>query len=199
MPVAASQPVAGLLLPVAGPARVIQVGAKAVPGGSCWPVRWVDTIDGDQVAWCGERRNLVALPVNASAWMLAARLGCADLADRIGLNGDLLLAGIDRDGRAADAPDAVMQAAHRAGLHHRPVGCCRRRRRDRHRAQRRPDTPHGLDHGTVGAHLPPRVVGSDADLEPTAPAARVTPVRGVLQPAPPAPGHRRCPTPRAAA
>lgn len=118
VPVAASQPVAGLLLPVAGPALVIQVGAEAAPGGSCWPVRWVDTIDGDQVAWCGERRNLAALPANASAWMLAARLGCADLADRIWLNGDLLLAGIDLDGRAADVPDVVVQAAHRAGLHH---------------------------------------------------------------------------------
>jgi hypothetical protein len=121
MPVAASQPVAGLLLPVAGPALVIRVGAEAVPGGSCWPVRWIDTIEGDQVAWCGERRNVAALPANASAWMLAARLGCADLADRIWLNGDLLLAGIDRDGRAADVPDVVVQAAHRAGLHHRPA------------------------------------------------------------------------------
>jgi hypothetical protein len=118
---AVSEPVAGLLLPVTGPARVIRVGAQAAPGGSCWPVRWVDTIDGHQVVWCGERRNLAALPANASAWMLAARLGCADLADRIGLNGDLLLAGIDRDGRAADVPDAIVQAAHRAGLHHRPA------------------------------------------------------------------------------
>jgi hypothetical protein len=40
-------PVTGLLLPVAGPALVVRVGAQAAPGGSCWPVRWVDTIDGD--------------------------------------------------------------------------------------------------------------------------------------------------------
>lgn len=117
IPMAASEPVAGLLLPVAGPARVIRVDADAAPGGPRWPVRWVDTIDGDQVVWCNERRNVAALPANTSAWMLAARLGCADLADRIGLNDDLLLVGIDRDGRATHVPDVVVQAAHQAGLH----------------------------------------------------------------------------------
>lgn len=112
---------AGLLLPVDGPARVIRIAADAAQGGSRWPARWVDTIDGHPVVWCGERRNVAAPPANASAWMLAARLGCADLTDRIALNGDLMLAGIDRDGRAADVPDVVVQAARRAGLHNRPV------------------------------------------------------------------------------
>jgi hypothetical protein len=48
--------------------------------------------------------------------MLAARLGCPDLADQIGLNGDLLIAGIDPDERVGDVPDAVVRAAWRAGL-----------------------------------------------------------------------------------
>jgi transposase len=67
------------------------------------------------------------------------------------------------------------------------------------RAQRCPDAPHELDLRALGAHQPPRTAGPDADLEPTAPTARVTPVRGVLQRPSAPPGHRRCPTPRAAA
>ena len=39
----------------------------------------------------------------------------------------------------------------------------------------------------------------DTHLAPTASPARVAPVRGVLQPASPAPGHHQCPTPAAAA
>jgi hypothetical protein len=109
-------PVAGLLLPVDGAPRVIPVAADIAPGSWRWPVRWVDTVDGDPVVWCGERRNVGDLPTNASAWVLAARLGCPDLADRIGLNGELLVAGVDLRGRAADVPEVVVRAAYRAGL-----------------------------------------------------------------------------------
>jgi hypothetical protein len=79
-------------------------------------VRWRDTIDGQAVAWCGDRRRVADLPDNPSALLLVARLGCVDLADRIGLRGDLLLAGIGPDGTPADVPPPVLQAAVRAGL-----------------------------------------------------------------------------------
>lgn len=109
-------PVTGLLLPVDGRARVIEVAAEAAPGRWRWPARCIDTVDACRLVWCGERRNVAGLPANMSAWALAARLGCPDLADRIGLTGDLLVAGIDGDGRAADVPDVVVRAAQRSGL-----------------------------------------------------------------------------------
>lgn len=109
-------PVAGLLLPVQGPVRVAVIGSAVVLGSWPWPARWVDTVEGCPVVWCGERRNVADLPANTAAWVLAARLGCADLAEQIGLNGDLLLAGIGRDGRACEVPDVVVAAAQRAGL-----------------------------------------------------------------------------------
>jgi hypothetical protein len=96
------------------------LAVEVAPGSPRWPPRWVDTIDGLPVLWCGERRNITDLPPNHTAWALAARLGCADLADRIGLHGDLLIAGIGPDGRAGDVPEVVVQAAHRAGLLHLP-------------------------------------------------------------------------------
>src|SRR5439155_6911997 len=52
---------------------------------------------------------------------------------------------------------------------------------------------------TVGAHLPARVARPYLDLEPATPAARATPVRGLLQHPPPAPGHRQRPTTHPAA
>jgi hypothetical protein len=58
------------------------------------------------------------LPDNPGALLLAARLGCVDLADRIGLRGDLLLAGIGPDGSPADVPAPVLDAAIRGGLLH---------------------------------------------------------------------------------
>jgi hypothetical protein len=109
-------PVTGLLLPVEGRARVIEVAADTAPGRWRWPARWIDTVDGCRLVWCGERRNVAGLPVNKSAWALAARLGCPDLADRIGLNGDLLVAGIDGDGRAGHVSDMVVRTAQRSGL-----------------------------------------------------------------------------------
>jgi hypothetical protein len=109
-------PIIGLLLPVEGPVRVTVIGAQIAPGSWWWPPRWVDTVEGHPVVWCGERRNVADLPANTAAWVLTARLGCADLAERIGLNGDLLLAGIGRDGRACQVPDVVVEAARRAGL-----------------------------------------------------------------------------------
>lgn len=86
------------------------------------PVKWVETIDGQTVVWCGERRGVAGLPANLAAFTVAARLGCADLADRIGLRGDLLLAGIDASGGPADVPAAVVQAAIGSGLL-RETGC----------------------------------------------------------------------------
>jgi hypothetical protein len=79
-------------------------------------VKWVQTIDGHHIVWCGERRRLADLPANPAALTVAARLGCADLADRIGLRGDLLLAGIDAAGGPADVPATVLQAAISSGL-----------------------------------------------------------------------------------
>lgn len=115
-------PVTVLLVPVRGPARVTVLGVDVAPGSPRWPPRWVDTVEGHPVLWCGERRNVTDLPANTSAWALAARLGFADLAERIGLNGDLVIAGIHSDGRAGDVPEVVVQAAHRTGLLPVPVG-----------------------------------------------------------------------------
>jgi hypothetical protein len=120
--VAPAGPVTGLLLPVRGPARITMLGVEAAPGGTRWPPRWVDAVDGHPVLWCGERRHVADLPVNDKAWMLAARLGCADLAERISLNGDLVIAGIRSDGQASDVPEVVVQVAHRTGLLPVPVG-----------------------------------------------------------------------------
>jgi hypothetical protein len=80
------------------------------------PVKWVETIGGQGIVWCGERRGILDLAENLAAFTIAARLGCADLADRIGLRGDLLLAGIDAAGAPADVPEVVVLAAVRAGL-----------------------------------------------------------------------------------
>jgi hypothetical protein len=80
------------------------------------PVKWVETIDGHRIVWCGERRGVAGLPQNLAAFTVAARLGCVDLADRIGLRGDLLLTGIDAAGGPVDVPHTVIQAAIGAGL-----------------------------------------------------------------------------------
>jgi hypothetical protein len=111
-----ARPVIGLLVPVNGPAELTPIPAGPVAGGWRWPVRWVDAVAGQQVVWCAERRRHQELAANGSAFALAARLGCPDLADRIGLNGDLLVAGIGSDGRLTDVPDPVVNAAARAGL-----------------------------------------------------------------------------------
>jgi hypothetical protein len=44
--------------------------------------------------WAG--RGVAGLPEHLAAFTITARLGCADLADRLGLRGNLLLTGIDR-------------------------------------------------------------------------------------------------------
>jgi hypothetical protein len=80
------------------------------------PIKWVETIGEHGIAWCGERRGVAGLPENLAAFTVTARLGCADLADRIGLRGDLLLAGIDAAGGPADVPEAVVHAAVGSGL-----------------------------------------------------------------------------------
>lgn len=110
-----------LVLPAAGP-TVVRLVAPApeygdyTPGtgprlGWPLPVKWTDTCGKHRYAWCGERRNLPDLPANADSLVLAARLGHADLADRIGLRGDLLLAGVDPDGAPTDVPETVLEAA----------------------------------------------------------------------------------------
>ena len=111
-----ARPVVGLLVPVYGPAELTSIPAGSAAGDWRWPVRWVDAVGGQQMVWCGERCRTQELPANGSAFALAARLGCPDLADRIRLNGDLLIAGLGSDGRLADAPDPVVSAAERAGL-----------------------------------------------------------------------------------
>jgi putative transposase len=63
-----------------------------------------------------------------------------------------------------------------------------RRRRHQGRAQRRPDAPHELNHGTVDPRLPPRAAGPDSDLEPASSAVRPARVRAPPQRPPTPPG-----------
>lgn len=110
----------------ATPARVRLVAPAAggidyTPGrgprlGWPLPVKWTDTCGEHGYAWCGERRSLATLPDNPAAYLLAARLGYADLAERLGLRGDLLLAGMTADGAPCDIPHAVVHAAVAAGM-----------------------------------------------------------------------------------
>jgi hypothetical protein len=80
------------------------------------PVKWTDIWCEHRYVWCGERRSLAILPDNPAAYLLSARLGYADLVERIGLRGDLLLAGMTADGTPCDIPHAVVHAAIAAGL-----------------------------------------------------------------------------------
>lgn len=104
-----------LLIPVHGPARVTPTAVGTAAGRRPWPVKWIDTVDGQPIMWCGDRRT-ATLPGNSAAFALAAGLGCADLADRIGLHGDLLIAGALPDGTPADVPEPILDAARRTGL-----------------------------------------------------------------------------------
>lgn len=116
----------GLVVPVRGPVRVRRMQlvrerpgyGSGRGGGRGWPlpVKWTDVIEGERFVWCGERRHLADLAENPAAVAVAARLGQAALADRIGLRGDLLLAGVDPDGAPADVPAGVVRRALRAGL-----------------------------------------------------------------------------------
>lgn len=69
---APGEPVAGLLLPVDGPTRVIPVAAETAPGSWRWPLRWVDALGRHVVVCCGERRNVAELPVNEVSTELSA-------------------------------------------------------------------------------------------------------------------------------
>jgi hypothetical protein len=109
---APDRPVAGLLLPVTGPVRVAVIGSQVALG--TW--RWIDTVGGYPVVSCGQHRKVADLPANTSAWVFAARLRYADLAERICLTGDLLLTGIGPDARARSVPELVVEVARRAGL-----------------------------------------------------------------------------------
>ena len=115
------------------------------------PVKWVETIDGQTVVWCGERRGVADLPANLAALTVAARLGCADLADRIGLRGDLLLAGIDASGGPADVPETVLQAAIGSGLLR---ATDRGQLRDPHSAAVVAEGEAAADAGSGKAHAP---------------------------------------------
>jgi hypothetical protein len=72
---------------------------------------WIDTFDGHRYAWCTSGNP--AAPYNARAFAIAARLGCVELADRIGLRGDVLLVGVDVAGQQTDLPAPVVFAAAR--------------------------------------------------------------------------------------
>ena len=61
-------------------------------------------------------------------------------------------------------------------------------------AQRGPDAENELDHGTLGADLPPRAARPHPDLEPGAPPPRAARVRALLQRAPAAPDSPGCRT-----
>jgi hypothetical protein len=116
----------GLAIPATGRLSLRQITlapgyADFTPGddprlGWPQPIKWVETIGEHGIAWCGERRAVAGLPQNLAAFTVAARLGCADLADRIGLRGNLLLAGIDASGGPADIPEVVVRAAVASGL-----------------------------------------------------------------------------------
>jgi hypothetical protein len=62
-----------------------------------------------------------------------------------------------------------------------------------------PGTSNERDHGTVGAHLPPRIARPDPDLEPAASPVHPPRIRNVLQRAPSASRHRQRPTTRTTA
>lgn len=109
-------PLTGLLLPVEGRVRTVELPADMGPGSQWWPLTWVETIAGRHVAWCTRPQPGRPQPPNEAAWALAARLGLADLAHRIGLNGDLLLVGVTADGTACEVPRPVVEAAARTGL-----------------------------------------------------------------------------------
>jgi hypothetical protein len=70
------------------------------------------TIEAPGYVWCGQRREVASLAENARALALAARLGVAQPADRIWLRGDVIVTGAAREGRLADVPHAVWEAAY---------------------------------------------------------------------------------------
>jgi hypothetical protein len=76
-----------------------------------------DTIDGSGYCLYADADRLAKrLPDNPRAVLLAARLGWADLADRVGLLGDLLIVGADPSDNDTDVPHTLIVAAHRTGL-----------------------------------------------------------------------------------
>jgi hypothetical protein len=109
-------PLTGLFLPVRGRARGVELAADMGPGSRWWPLAWVETITGLHVAWCTHPQPGRPLPPNETAWAVAARLGLPDLADRIGLNGDVLLVGVTDSVVAGDVPRLVVDAAERTRL-----------------------------------------------------------------------------------
>ena len=50
---------------------------------------------------------------NTQVGALTARLGYPELADRVGLDGDLLLTGTHTDGQAADVPTGILDTVER--------------------------------------------------------------------------------------
>lgn len=116
-------PVRGLWIP-ADPAiscavvalpRQVRKLALVAGSGPLHPDGWC-AVGEQEYRWCGERRGAATLDDNPRAAVLAARLAVIDLADRIGLRGDLILTGTSTEGRLVDVPQAVIEAAHRGGL-----------------------------------------------------------------------------------
>jgi hypothetical protein len=63
-----------------------------------------------------EQRRTEGYPPNERAAVLAARLGWIDLADKVGLHGDLLVVGAHDPHRDSDVPEAIVRAAIQSGL-----------------------------------------------------------------------------------
>jgi hypothetical protein len=98
-------------------------GAAPLPGTRRAVVvaRWVDVADGQAYCWWEpadhQPEGSGSSPrSNERAFLLAARLGCVDLADRIGLHTDVLLSGLAQDGAPTDVPGPILDAARRGGL-----------------------------------------------------------------------------------
>lgn len=117
--------IVGLFLPTTTAVDTRAVASAGVRGraagegthrGQPLPVGCVDSVDRARYVWCGQYDDAGALVRNRLAFALAARLGCVEVTDRIGLFGDLLLAGVTDAGVLTDVPRAVVRAATNVGL-----------------------------------------------------------------------------------
>jgi hypothetical protein len=119
---------------VSVPTHQIRGRGRDGAGVTLW---WPEVIERQAYCWWstepegtveGCARSLTCPKVNPRAFALAARLGCPDLADRLGLHGDVLVTGLTPDNLPADLPAPVVAAAGRTWP--LPALCQRIRRRD---------------------------------------------------------------------